>query len=353
MSNDVECMLLITGDPDAVGECLASLGSQSTAMISDATIRPRQDASERRYSAQVDDFRRVRDPQLLDFSHVLPVRLGDERLTRWGTTSNAYSVTVERQPDGRGARIKFLTVNCPPTPVVQALADQFRHLGFELTYWSDAQIAGGWRWAPIDAGCDLGRPRAAVATDPDFCLGAGDGWGWERLEPEHPCRPYWTWGLRFDGPDPRKEEWREDAGEPALPPRDEGFEDAVRTANEMALARLMARHADLEVVNCERAAVERGKLERFYEYKRTAAREKVAAVKRTLDRVSQSDDTDVQRIVPVWRKNVQNAERDLAVIGDERERRLALLAGRETVTAQVETLTASWVEIHPELDATD
>jgi hypothetical protein len=138
---------------------------------------------------------------------------------------------------------------------------------------------------------------------------------------------------------------REDWGEPMLPARDEAFEGAVQTASQFALTRLMERQAELEVVNRERVAQERDKLERFYSYKQTAAEEKVAAVGRTLERLGHSDDPDHQRILPVWRKNLQNAERDLAAVGGDRDRRLAELVGRETVTAQTETLTASWVEI--------
>jgi len=144
---------------------------------------------------------------------------------------------------------------------------------------------------------------------------------------------------------------REDWAGAAPPPTDDAFEQAVQLANQVALGRLMERQAELEVVNCDRVAQERDKLERFYAYKRTAAQEKAAAVGRTLDRLSQSDDPDAQRILPVWRKNLQNAERDLEAVDGDRDRRLAQLVGRETVTAQTETLTASWVEIVPDSEA--
>ncbi len=138
---------------------------------------------------------------------------------------------------------------------------------------------------------------------------------------------------------------REDWDEPALPPREVAFEDAVQVARDLALTRLISRQAELEISNCERVAQERDKLERFYAYKGTAAEEKVAAVRATLERLSGSTDADVQRILPVWRKNLQNAERDRDAVAGQRERRLAQLTGKETVTAQTETLTASWVEI--------
>lgn len=140
----------------------------------------------------------------------------------------------------------------------------------------------------------------------------------------------------------------EDRGDMPLPPRDDVFETAVQQATTIALERLMARQQELEETNRDRVAQERTKLERFYEYKRIAAREKVAAVRRTLDRLEASGDAETQRILPVWRKNVENAERDLNSIDAEEQRRLGQLAGRETVGAQTELLTASWVSISSE-----
>jgi hypothetical protein len=110
----------------------------------------------------------------------------------------------------------------------------------------------------------------------------------------------------------------------------------------------MRKQSELEVVNRERAAKERDKLERYYDYKKTAAESKLDAVQRTLERLSRSDDPDVQRILPVWRKNLENAERAVATAGADRERRLSQLKGRETMTAQTEALTASWVEVIPD-----
>lgn len=53
-----------------------------------------------------------------------------------------------------------------------------------------------------------------------------------------------------------------------------------------------------------------------------------------------------------WRNgrtgNVENAERGLGNVAEDRERRLAALSGREIVTAQHEALTASFVEIVPD-----
>lgn len=139
----------------------------------------------------------------------------------------------------------------------------------------------------------------------------------------------------------------EDRGDAPIPAQGDAFETAVQQANTIALEHLLARQQDLEQTNRDRVDQERAKLDRFYEYKRVAAREKVASVRRTLERLEASSDSEVLRIVPVWRKNLEIAERDLTSIDGEQARRLAQLAGRETVSAQSELLTASWVEISP------
>jgi len=58
----------------------------------------------------------------------------------------------------------------------------------------------------------------------------------------------------------------------------------------------------------------------------------------------------VQRIVPVWAKNLENAERVLHELGIDRERRLSQLQGREQVTTQHQVFTASYVEIVPKVE---
>ena len=127
------------------------------------------------------------------------------------------------------------------------------------------------------------------------------------------------------------------------------LEEAVELANQAAIVRLLARQSELESTNGERVAQEREKLERFYSYRTVAGEEKLVAVRSILERVRTSQDPEVQRIVPVWRKNVENAEHALSNIARDRERRLAQLAGHDVVSAQHEALTASFVEIVPDI----
>lgn len=145
----------------------------------------------------------------------------------------------------------------------------------------------------------------------------------------------------------KREEWP-GGGAPVLP-QTENFEAAVAAAEALSLARLLERQGALTEANRERLEQERAKLERFYTYKERAAREKLAAVHAVYDRILVSDDGDDQRILPVWAKNLENAERTVETLAEERDRRIGALTGRDHVGVQHELLTASYVEIEPDL----
>jgi hypothetical protein len=147
----------------------------------------------------------------------------------------------------------------------------------------------------------------------------------------------------------RREEWRDPA---VLPTRDGSFDNAVSAAEAFALQRLIARQTELADANRERLDQERTKLERFYAYKERAAAERLASVQSVYDRLLISDDADDQKILPVWAKNLENAERLVANLAEERVRRIGDLAGREQVTVQNELLTASYIAIEPDLSPT-
>lgn len=141
---------------------------------------------------------------------------------------------------------------------------------------------------------------------------------------------------------------REDWDGYELPPRDQAFDTAAEFAKSEAIRVLLDRQALLTAANRERLEQERTKLERFYEYKAQAAQEKLKAVMETFDRLSLSSDPDVQRILPVWAKNVENARLSVESNGADRDARLATLGRRSEVSASHELLAASWVEIVPD-----
>ena len=132
------------------------------------------------------------------------------------------------------------------------------------------------------------------------------------------------------------------------PAVDDAFETAVSTARSRALGRLLHRQAELTDANRLRLDQERQKLERYYEYRVRAADEKLASVRNVFERVSASDAPEIQRIVPVWLKNLENAKGVVDGLAAERERRMNELNGREQVTAQHELLGISFISIVPQ-----
>ena len=127
MSNWVECVLEITGAPDTVNDCLASIGSTES----------------------------------------------DEAVGLCGTNWYMWGIDVERPPDGAAARIQFRTKAIPPLPVVETLADQFPSLGFDLRFMDQQWPFAGRRrrvpshahWATTDAEGDYGFCRAAFEAE--------------------------------------------------------------------------------------------------------------------------------------------------------------------------------------------
>ncbi len=143
---------------------------------------------------------------------------------------------------------------------------------------------------------------------------------------------------------------REDVEGVGLPERGPTFEQALASADTTAINRLMKRQEELAEINEVRLEQEREKLTRYYEVRLKAAKERVELVRQTFDRISLSNDLQVQKIIPVWAKNVENAQRLLDAMGPERDKRLGALAGRESVSARHQLFTASFVEIVPEDD---
>lgn len=140
----------------------------------------------------------------------------------------------------------------------------------------------------------------------------------------------------------KREEWDEQS---SIPEWEVKIEQASVFAEEQALKRLLQRQAELSSTNRDRLDQEKVKLERYFEYRQMAAAEKVESVRNILERISASEDTEVQRIIPVWTRNLENAKRVGQALEEERQRSMGALAGRGQVTAQHEIFTASYVEI--------
>ena len=114
------------------------------------------------------------------------------------------------------------------------------------------------------------------------------------------------------------------------------------------MSRLLDRQTEIEATNGRLLAEERSKRERLYDYRAQAADDKLDANRRILERIRASHEDADRRILPVWEKNVEGAQRMIESIAEERSKRLDELAGRDHVTAQHELLVASFVAIEPD-----
>ena len=125
------------------------------------------------------------------------------------------------------------------------------------------------------------------------------------------------------------------------------YEKALQFSDESALARLTQRREELSVVNTEKLNQQKTKLERAYNHRKTAAEAKVEAVKKVLDRVSLSDDPDVLKIVLVWAKNLEKANRHLEQIEQDKTNFTRELNLHNEVSGKYYLLSVSCVEILP------
>jgi len=119
------------------------------------------------------------------------------------------------------------------------------------------------------------------------------------------------------------------------------------SADRQAIQRLLEQQSELSLQNAERLEKERIKLENLYDYRQKALADKLESVTNVLNRVSESTDPTVRRIIPAWQKNLENVMQLADRTKVEREYRLNELRGREQISAQHEMISASFVDIVP------
>jgi hypothetical protein len=125
------------------------------------------------------------------------------------------------------------------------------------------------------------------------------------------------------------------------------FEEGLKYADARVLEQLTIRREALSVINAEQLNQQKSKVERIYNNRKNAAEAKVEAMKKVLDRVSQSQDPEVLKIVPVWAKNLENANKHLEQIEKDKTKSIIDLDLRREVSGKYSMLTASAVEILP------
>lgn len=132
---------------------------------------------------------------------------------------------------------------------------------------------------------------------------------------------------------------------PVIPSCDESFERAVIYAESRALKRFSERQEELDMSNVEKWNQQRAKLQRAFDHRQKAMAAKLDSVAKIFERVSASGDSDVQKIVPVWAKNLENAKNHMEQIEKDKAKTFSELDSRKEISGKYEILTASFVEI--------
>lgn len=142
-------------------------------------------------------------------------------------------------------------------------------------------------------------------------------------------------------------EFNDERGDGASLDSMETLDDAFADANfaaAVALERLSERTSRQNRENLDR---ERAKLERYFDYRDVVAGDKATHARRILGQLESSDEPSDQRILPVWRANLENAIRVRAGLSDEKVRRLAELDRLAMPETGFSLLGAARVVIHP------
>jgi superfamily II DNA or RNA helicase len=119
---------------------------------------------------------------------------------------------------------------------------------------------------------------------------------------------------------------------------------AAENAASLALENLRSGLTERNLENLRR---ERQKLQRYFDYRAVAASDKVAHAASVVGRLEASDDPSDQKILPVWRSNLERARTVEDGLADERERRLLDLDRRSMPEAGYSLLGVARVIIHP------
>lgn len=123
----------------------------------------------------------------------------------------------------------------------------------------------------------------------------------------------------------------------------DGFDDALSSAEDVALRRLILLREEVLTASKARIEHEAKLLTRYYDYRQAAATRKLADAESTLERLTISDDPQVRRIIPVWEKNVLNATRLSSQLQQERDERQAALIARDQISAQRRLVAVSYM----------
>lgn len=127
----------------------------------------------------------------------------------------------------------------------------------------------------------------------------------------------------------------------------ETLDHAYAAAKETASLALDALMTDLVERNRESYLREKEKLERYFDYRANAASDKVAHVASVVGRLEASEEPSDQKILPVWRSNLERALQIEEGLEEDRKRMLSELDLRSEPEAGYRLFGVARIIVHP------
>ena len=97
----------------------------------------------------------------------------------------------------------------------------------------------------------------------------------------------------------------------------------------------------------DRAEVEENRMRALYEHRKAACQDRIESCKATLQRLEDSGDAEVKRIVPVWEANLKRAQAEVQAVEDDLDRSLTDLIRRRSPAGEFSLLNVARVEMAP------
>ena len=126
-----------------------------------------------------------------------------------------------------------------------------------------------------------------------------------------------------------------------------GLEAAHDRAREEVSAAMEERMTNIREETQERIVVERARIQRLYDNRAQAARDRIQSCEGTLERLKASDQQLQRQAIPLWEANLDRARRELDSLGQDRARSLSDLATAQAAQAEYRLLAAARIEVAP------
>ena len=130
---------------------------------------------------------------------------------------------------------------------------------------------------------------------------------------------------------------------------DVAYDRAQKEAGAVRDALMVNLREDMQ----SRFEVERGRIERLFDNRALAARDRIKSCSDTLERLKESDQQLQRQAIPLWEANLERAKRELESLGEDRARSLRELIAARMPQADFRLLAAARIQITPRLGNED